>query len=168
VGALAIDRSREACQRGSPEEIAVPIGFLTDAERERLDSFPTQVVPGNIEIYSTLSRADRRQIPRTSSLANRLGFALQLGALRFLGFCPDDLGTVPEAAVAFVARQLTYKDAFTRIRAVPRVRDLKNLGSARPSTRVASSQASSALRLQRRTTKPRLGGPLLYVDWIDG
>jgi hypothetical protein len=84
----------------------VPIGFLSDAERERLDGFPAQVVPGDLETYFTLSRADRRQVPRTTSAANRLGFALQLGALRFLGFCPDDLTTAPEAVVAFVAKQI--------------------------------------------------------------
>jgi TnpA family transposase len=84
----------------------VPTGFLSDAERERLDSFPALVVAGDIETHFTLSRADRRQIPRTASPANRLGFALQLGTLRFLGFCPDDLGSAPEAVVAFVARQL--------------------------------------------------------------
>jgi hypothetical protein len=63
----------------------VPVGFLSDAERERLERFPAQVVPGDIETYFTLSRADRRQVPRTASPANRLGFALQLGTLRFLG-----------------------------------------------------------------------------------
>jgi TnpA family transposase len=84
----------------------VPIGFLSDAERERLDSFPTQITRGDIVTYFTLSRADRGQIPRTTSAANRLGFALQLGALRYLGFSPDDLSTVPEAVVAFVAKQL--------------------------------------------------------------
>jgi len=84
----------------------VPIGFLTDAERERLDGFPTEIVPGDIETYFTLSRSDRAQIPRTTSAANRLGFALQLGTLRFLGFCPDDLSTIPESVVGFVAKQL--------------------------------------------------------------
>jgi hypothetical protein len=84
----------------------VPIGFLSDAERERLDSFPAQVTRGDIHTYFTLSRADRCQIPRTTSAANRLGFALQLGALRYLGFSPDDLSTAPEAVVAFVAQQL--------------------------------------------------------------
>jgi TnpA family transposase len=84
----------------------VPIGFLSDAERERLVCFPAQVLPGDIETHFTLSRADRRQVPRTASPANCLGFALQLGALRFLGFCPDDLSTAPEAVVVFVARQL--------------------------------------------------------------
>jgi hypothetical protein len=84
----------------------VPIGFLSDAGRERLDGFPAQVLPGDIETYFTLSRADRGQVPRTASPADRLGFALQLGTLRFPGFCPDDLGTAPEAVVIFVARQL--------------------------------------------------------------
>ena len=48
----------------------MPIGFLTDAERERLDSFPAQVTRGDILTYFTLSRADRRQIPRTTSAAS--------------------------------------------------------------------------------------------------
>lgn len=84
----------------------MPTGFLSDAERARLDSFPAQILPADIEAHFILSRADRRQVPTTASPANRLGFALQLGAFRFLGFCPDDLGTAPEAVVAFVARQL--------------------------------------------------------------
>src|SRR4029077_11097401 len=82
-----------------PEETPVPTGFLSDAERARLDSFPAQVVPTDIETHFTLSRADHRQIPRTASPANRLGFALQLGSLRFLGFCPNDLSTAPEVVV---------------------------------------------------------------------
>ena len=84
----------------------MPSGFLSEAERERLDGFPAQIVPGDIETYFTLSCADRAQIPRTTSAANRLGFALQLGTLRFLGFCPDDLRATPDAVVTFVAEQL--------------------------------------------------------------
>jgi Domain of unknown function (DUF4158) len=69
----------------SPGETAVPVWFLRDGERQRLERFVAQIVPGDIETYFTLSRADRRQVPRTASPANRLGFALQLGALRYLG-----------------------------------------------------------------------------------
>ncbi len=65
-------------------ESAVGVVFLSEAERQRLDRFPTQVVPGDLATYFTLSRADRAQIPRTTSAANRLGFALKLGALRYL------------------------------------------------------------------------------------
>ena len=54
----------------------MPIGFLSDAERERLDSFPLQITPGDIATYFTLS-ARTAQLPRTTSAANRLGFALQ-------------------------------------------------------------------------------------------
>jgi hypothetical protein len=98
----------------------VPIGFLSDAERERLDNFPAQVVPGYIETYFTLCCVDRRQVPRTASPANPLGLALQLGALRFLGLCRDDLGTVPEAVVAFVARQAAgVRDAIAAVEGRP-------------------------------------------------
>src|SRR5262245_44760353 len=36
-------RRREARGEPSPKETAVAIGFFSDAERERLDSFPTQI-----------------------------------------------------------------------------------------------------------------------------
>jgi hypothetical protein len=92
----------------------VPTGFLSDAERARLDGFPAQIVPADIETHFTLSRADRRQIPRTASPANRLGFALQLGALRFLGFCPDDLSSAPETVVPSSRGSLTSPRASWR------------------------------------------------------
>jgi hypothetical protein len=39
----------------------------------------------------------------------RLGFALELCALRFMGFVPEDLTSAPPDAVTFVARQLTVE-----------------------------------------------------------
>jgi hypothetical protein len=42
---------------------------------------------------------------------------------------------------------------------------LQNLVSARPSVSAASSQASSALRMQRRRTKPLRGGPTAPCLW---
>src|SRR5258708_29958110 len=96
AGTLIPGSSRKPSFVRTLEETAVPIGFLSDAERERLDGFPAQIVPGDLDTYFILSRANRRLIPRTTSASNRLGFALQLGMLRFLGFCPDDLSTVPQ------------------------------------------------------------------------
>jgi Transposase DDE domain group 1 len=50
------------------------------------------------------------------------------------------------------------------------LRYLQNLVSARPSSRAASPQASSALRIQRRRTKPLCGGPispsLMGIEWL--
>jgi hypothetical protein len=51
----------------------------------------------------TLTASDRRLVPKTSSAVNRLGFALQLGTLRYLGFCPKDIGNAPQRVVAFIA-----------------------------------------------------------------
>lgn len=84
----------------------MPVGFLTDAERERLDRFPSEVTQEDVIAFFTLSPTDRDQIPKNSGAHNRLGVALQLGALRFLGFCPDDLGTAPPVIVEYLAIQL--------------------------------------------------------------
>ena len=56
--------------------------------------------------FFTLTGEDLNQIPTTSADYNRLGFALQLSALRFLGFCPDELMTTPSEVVTYVAKQL--------------------------------------------------------------
>ena len=50
--------------------------------------------------------SDIAHVPKRTTTANRLGFALQLCTLRFLGFCPIDLRTIPPAVVHFVAGQL--------------------------------------------------------------
>jgi TnpA family transposase len=84
----------------------MPGSFLNAAERERLNRFPREMTEADLISFFTLSDADRVQIPITSAPQNRLGFALQLGTLRYLGFCPTDLATIPPPAVAYVASQL--------------------------------------------------------------
>jgi hypothetical protein len=56
--------------------------------------------------FFTLSERELRSIPRSRDPHNRLGYALQLWTLRFMGFVPDDLSSAPPDAVAFVAHQL--------------------------------------------------------------
>jgi hypothetical protein len=85
----------------------MPIGFLTAAERERLDRFPHEIGYEDLINFFTLSDRDKQEIVGSQRNAqNQLGFALQLCALRYLGFAPDDLSTVPGSAVVFVAGQL--------------------------------------------------------------
>ena len=85
---------------------AVPTGFLTEAERERLNRFPDEIPYEDLSAYFTLSDRDIQAIQRQRGDPNRLGFALQLCALRYLGFAPDDSSTAPPAAVRFIAGQL--------------------------------------------------------------
>jgi Domain of unknown function (DUF4158) len=84
----------------------MPIGFLTPAERERLSRFPEHIPADDLFVFFRLSDDDHGVINQQREDATRLGFALQLCALRYLGFAPDDLSLTPWEAVVYVARQL--------------------------------------------------------------
>ena len=59
----------------------MPIGFLTDADRDRLNRFPSDVAPADLLAYFTLSESDLELVQTHRGDHNRLGFA------------PDDLAT---------------------------------------------------------------------------
>jgi len=84
----------------------MPIGFLTAAERERLSRFPAHIPEDDLSVFFLLSEADHQAVNRQHDDHTRLGFALQLCTLRYLGFVPHDLGTAPSSAVGYVAEQL--------------------------------------------------------------
>jgi Domain of unknown function (DUF4158) len=85
----------------------MPIGFLTAADRARLNRFPEQIPHEALRAFGRLSEADQQAINRPHSEAHtRLGFALPLCALRYLGFAPDDLTPAPAGAGEYVAQQL--------------------------------------------------------------
>ncbi len=89
----------------------MPIDFLTAAERERLNRFPEPIPDEDLRVFFTLSDRDTQEVRKQRGAPNQLGFALQLCALRYLGFAPDDLRTTPDVAVAFVAQQLGVSPA---------------------------------------------------------
>jgi hypothetical protein len=84
----------------------MPGSFLTDTERERLKRFPSEVTPQDLGAYFTLSNRDRAQVQRQRGGPNRLGFALQLCTLRYLGFVPDPLRSAPPSVISHLAGQL--------------------------------------------------------------
>lgn len=84
----------------------MPSTFLTFKERERLTSFPDEIPQWDLITYFTLTEHDGPLIGAYQSDANRLGAALQLCAVRYLGFCPVDLRTASSDVVAFLADQL--------------------------------------------------------------
>src|SRR2546421_3303677 len=84
----------------------MPGRFLTDAERERLTRFPAEVPPEDLVSAFTLSPKDITRVLLHRGQPNYLGFALQMCALRYVGFAPDDLSTAPASVVKYVARQL--------------------------------------------------------------
>ncbi|MCI0643447.1 MAG: DUF4158 domain-containing protein, partial [Chloroflexi bacterium] len=81
-------------------------GFLTAAERERLNLFPKDISSEDLGRFFTLTTDDLDVVAQQRGDHSRLGFALQLCSLRYLGFIPDDLLTPPQDAVRLLAYQL--------------------------------------------------------------
>jgi len=80
--------------------------FLSAAERERWQRFPETIPQDDLAVYFFLSEDDIREVHRQREPFNRLGYALQLCTLRYLGFVPTDFMATTEAAVTCVAEQL--------------------------------------------------------------
>jgi hypothetical protein len=119
----------------------MPGQFLTKAEREQLSTFPSSPTEDNIITFFTLSPQELTLVKKRNGELNRLVFAIQLGALRYLGFVPDDLGKTPKIIVEYVASQLnvnpkklsTYQQrASTRTNQLQEIREL--LGWRKPTS----------------------------------
>jgi len=84
----------------------MPVKLLSAAERDRLVRFPDAVSREDVASHFALSDLDLRAAGRLHGDHNRLGFALQLAAIRFLGFVPADLDGAPTEAVRYLADQV--------------------------------------------------------------
>jgi len=84
----------------------MPPRFLSEAERQNLNEFPTNIETHDILSHFFLSPSDLEQIALQRGDHNRLGFALLLCSLRYLGFFPNNLQLTPVNAVDYLAEQL--------------------------------------------------------------
>src|SRR6516164_5782276 len=85
---------------------SMPGTFLTTAERERLSRFPDAVSHPDLMTYFALSDHDRAFLDPYRSDSTRLGVALQLCFMRYLGFCPVQISTAPQEVIRYLAAQL--------------------------------------------------------------
>jgi hypothetical protein len=60
----------------------VPGRIFTEPERKRLDTFPSEIGEADLIRYFTLSRSDLDLVRRQRGDHNRIGFALQVCALK--------------------------------------------------------------------------------------
>lgn len=60
-----------------------------------------------LQLYFQLTDFDRDLINEMRSAATQLGFAVQLGSVRFLGTFPNELQQVPQAIIDYLAAQLS-------------------------------------------------------------
>ena len=85
----------------------MPRGFLSAGERERLSTYPADISDWDLGRFFTLSARDLEMVEQQRGDDNRLGFALQLCTLRYLGFIPQDLLEPPPTIVRLLAHQVT-------------------------------------------------------------
>lgn len=84
----------------------MPVNFLTEAQRARYGRFNTVPDEAQLGAFFHLDADARRLAMGASGPRNRLGMALQLTTVRFLGTFLADPADVPTAVVDFVAAQL--------------------------------------------------------------
>jgi len=80
----------------------MPVELLSSTERAKLSRFPSEIPREDLRRHFTLSDEDLCATRKQRLDPNRLGFALLLSALRYLGFFPSDLTEVPRDAIQYV------------------------------------------------------------------
>jgi hypothetical protein len=87
----------------------VPVEFLTDEQRRLYGRFHGEPTLEDLARYFHLDDSDRSLIALHRGDHNRLGFAVQLCAVRYVGAFPEDLAETPAAVVSILGRQLSIE-----------------------------------------------------------
>ena len=87
----------------------MPVSFLSEEQQRRYGRFIGDPTADHLARYFHLDDADKAFIRSRRGDHMRLGVAVQLGAVRFLGTFLDNLGDTPPRVQSFVGKQIGIK-----------------------------------------------------------
>ncbi|MFO3664402.1 DUF4158 domain-containing protein, partial [Pseudomonas amygdali] len=100
----------------------MPVSFLSTTQRERYARYPETLSSEELARYFYLDDDDREWIATKRRDSSRLGYALQLTTVRFLGTFLEDPTAVPEAVLRILATQLNIPEFADCVAAYRRTR----------------------------------------------
>jgi hypothetical protein len=90
----------------------VPVEFLSDEQADAYGQFVGDPPQGDLDRFFFLDDVDRGLINRWRGDHNRLGFAVQLCTVRYVGAFLGDPVAVPAVVVGYLAAQLSISDGW--------------------------------------------------------
>jgi TnpA family transposase len=80
--------------------------FLNEFQRQKLELYPEMLIKDDMFKFFTLSENDKVFLKNFRGESNKLGVAIQLSTIRFIGFIPENFFKLDRTFVRYISKQL--------------------------------------------------------------